>query len=115
MILLKKLRTSLSVVKLVFYAAPFYTIIVVFWSALDALVLTMGTTLATGFFVDTTIEVLNGNRSYSDIYLPLCLLLLLLCFISTASSIISLLNERIALNIRRKIEPEIVKKISSVK
>ncbi len=115
MILLKKLRTSLSVVKLVFYASPFYTIIVVFWSALDALVLTMGTTLATGFFVDTTIEVLNGNRSYSDIYLPLCLLLLLLCFISTASSIISLLNERIALNIRRKIEPEIVKKFSSVK
>jgi len=114
MILSRKTYNSFSVIYLIFKVSPFSATLVTIWSILDALILTMGMTLATAFFVETATEVLKQERPQKDVYLPLFILLLLLCFISTAKSIVSLINEYIILNIRRKLEPEIITKLSSL-
>lgn len=109
MILFKKPPKFFGVIQLVFRMSPFYALLVMFLSIVDALTSTIAITIAMANFIDTATETLHNSRLKEDVYKPLLLLLLVLFIICTIKSIISLVNSRILLDVIRKFKPEIVK------
>ena len=108
MTLPQKTYKTFDALRLVFQASPLWMVLHVLLSVIYALMPTLATALATANFVNSATVILQGERQYSDIYLPLLLLLLVLGVYTTIGSVIQLISSRISLNLQQKLKPVIV-------
>jgi len=109
MTLHKKTYKAFDAVRLVFQVSPVYIVLRTLLTITQATVLTAATALTTANFVDTATDILQGQRPRTDIYAPLVLLLVMLGLAVCIDSVSRLVNWRNHLNIRRKLEPALVK------
>lgn len=107
--LYKKSYKSKDVVELIFQISPFCTTLYVILSIIIAIISTAATTLTTAGFVDTAIDILQGEKNKSDIYLPLAMLMLVLGLNLTLNDVVSLVISYIRLQLQRKLDPVMVK------
>ena len=81
---------------------------------LTSLIPTTLTAVSTGFFVDTAVNIFAGNLATNAIYLPLSLLLLVICLGSFLANVINLLDYRIKFYLERNLMPNLVTILASL-
>jgi ATP-binding cassette subfamily B protein len=108
MILHKKTYKTYDTILLAFKLSPVWIALHMLLTLAQAIIPTAGMAIATANFVDTAMAILNGERLYGDIYLPLIVLLLVLGLVSTIGSVSRLISVRIHLNLRLKLTPAVV-------
>jgi len=104
----KKAYSLFDTLWLTFKVSPICSVLHLLLSITHAIMPTAAMALTTANFVDTATAILQGNRPYNDIYLPLVLLLLVLGLFTTIGSVIQLISARISLSMQRKFKPAIV-------
>jgi len=108
MTLSRKPHKAFDVLRLIFQASPACTGLHIILSVVQAIMPTAAMALATAYFVDTAVAILQGQRLRGDIYPPLIVLLLVLGVFTTIGSVIQLVSSRINLNLQRTLKPAIV-------
>ena len=106
----KKTYNVFDTLWLTFKVSPICSILHLLLSITHAVMPTAAMALTTANFVDTATAILQGDRPYDDIYLPLILLLLVLGIFTTIGSVTGLISSRITLSMQRKIKPAIVER-----
>ena len=96
MIILNHTYKAADALRLPFKAAPVNTVLYALLSVIQAIMPTAAMAAATANFVDTALMILQGSRSHDDIYLPLALLLTVLCVFQTVGAVIELIRSRIS-------------------
>ena len=99
-----------SVVPITFKAAPFSSIVHMLLSLIQAILPTAAIALATANFIDTATAILQGELTRGDIYMPLVILLIVLCLLNTNQTVINLFAARMRLGLRRTLNPQMVRK-----
>lgn len=110
----KRTYTAIDALYLTFQASPVVAAVHVMLSALQAVMPTAVMALATANFVDTAMNLLQGNGIHSDIYVPLILLLLVLGVFTTMGSVIQLVKSNIGIKLQRKLKPAMLHKHSAL-
>jgi ATP-binding cassette subfamily B protein len=105
----KRTYKALDVLLLAFQASPACVILHILLSIIHAIMPTAAMALATANFVDTATAILQSIRPHNEIYLPLIILLSVLCVFTTIGSIVQLVAARITLNLQCKLKPSIIK------
>lgn len=111
---IKRTNSFFSSLRLIFTISPYYAMLRVIMSIIDALASTIGTTFSMAYFIDTVTDILCKHRRESEIYGPLFFLLLILGIVSTIKSFTSLIRERILVDIQLRFKPTIIKKYASL-
>ena len=108
MTLSSKTYKSIDALRLAFIASPACASLYTLLSLMQAVLPTAATALATANFVDSAIAILRGGRPHGDIYIPLALLLLVLCLATTMGAVVQLVSSRVGLSLQRKLKPAVV-------
>jgi len=108
MTLSSKTYKSIDALRLAFIASPACASLYTLLSLMQAVLPTAATALATANFVDSAIAILRGGRPHGDIYIPLALLLLVLCLATTMGAVVQLVSSRVGLGLQRKLKPAVV-------
>jgi ATP-binding cassette subfamily B protein len=95
--------------RLMFKISPILSAVRVLMAVVQALIPTALMALATANFVDTALEILEKGRLRGDIYIPLALLLAALAAVNSFGSLVQLVDARLNLDLRRKLNPAVVK------
>ena len=101
----KRNYTAIDTFRIPFKVAPILVSLRLFLKVVDALGPTVFTALATAYFVDTAIEILNGYANRSDIYFPLALLLTTLLLRRTVDNILGIIVARLKFALERSLVP----------
>ena len=109
MTLAKRKYKSCDTLRLTYEASPvsmaLYAALPVVQSAMQTAI----TALATAHFVDTATSILQSARPYQDIYPALAVMLITLGFVNTIGSLAKLAAAKASVNLKRCLEPAIVK------
>lgn len=99
---------GIDIIWIPFKIAPFTMIIQMTLFLVEALGETIALAFATAYFVDTAIMVFESGKSIETIYLPLCILIIIIGIISVMGSLLELINARIKYVLERHLTPSIV-------
>lgn len=114
MTLQKKKYKSYDTLRMAFHASPICMSLYVLLPITQSIMQTAVTALATANFVDTATSILQSARPYQDIYPALAFVLLTLGFVNTIGAIAKLAASRVSVNLKRSLEPAIVKLLASL-
>lgn len=78
-------------------------------AVLDGLLPTACMAMGTAFFVDTATAIFKGQEDFKAIYVPLCVLLLVLAAINALQSCYSLVDSRLKQRLKQKLFPAIIR------
>ena len=110
MFLTKSSYKSFDAFKIFFKATPVTATLDILLSIIDALLRMLFIALATAYFVDTAIAVLQGTQPRGDIYIPLIILIAVMGANRIIMSVILLLMARHRLVLRHRLNPEFVQR-----
>lgn len=110
MTLTNRTYKSSDVIRITYQASPGYTVLYIVLSIIRSLMPTAAMALATAYFVDTAIAILDSQQPYDSIYLPIILMMLTLGIFTTIGAVIQLIASRISLSLERKLKPAVVEK-----
>ena len=105
----KQSYKPLGAMTLVHRASPFYSALHFGLSVICAVLPTTAMALATAGFVNTASAILQSERQYNDIFMPLFILLLVVGANTTILSIVKLLYSRMSLDLQRAVVPAVVR------
>jgi len=107
--------TGIDALRIPFQVAPVLVSIRMLMKVFDSLAPTVFLALTTANFVDTAIEILNGNAHRNDIYVPLALLLVVMLFVRTLDSVLDIVVARLKFALERKLVPAFLEARASLK
>ncbi|MDE7222490.1 MAG: ABC transporter ATP-binding protein, partial [Acetatifactor sp.] len=104
----KRKYSAIDILRLTYKCAPVSAILLLLLTAIDAIAPTSLMALSTAYFVDTAMNVLDGNESYYNIFLPLAALLALMGAANVIGSLQLMIESRVKLSLDRCLLPAVL-------
>lgn len=105
---------TMGILKTPFKYAKKYTIIIAIQKILEGVIPTLQV-LTTAKFLDTAIDIVAKNRRFSDIFIPLGLIMLLLVYSLMAEKFAKFVDVRLEMKLREKLRVSITEKRAKLK
>ena len=115
LILIQKKYKTIDILWISFKIEPFFVVLQILLAIVQAAIPTAVLALSTAFFIDTALDIFNGNVDASSIYLPIFLLILIISIKSIISSLPNTFSTKISLRLDQKLMPYILKIHASLK
>ena len=103
-----------DIIKIPFRYAPSYSALIAAEKILSGLVPTLQV-IVTAKFLDTAIAVVSGNMNYSEIFLPLISVVLLIVYSWVSEELVKLINVKLEMRLREKFRVTITEKRAKLK
>lgn len=107
-ILEKRKYRAVDILRLSYQVAPIQVILLMILTIVDGVVPTSVMAIGTAYFVDTAIAVFHGIKVFSEIYVPLILLIIITGSTSVMGSFYMLVGAKIKLLLERHLLPSII-------
>ncbi|MFL7795607.1 ABC transporter ATP-binding protein/permease [Clostridium chauvoei] len=102
-----------KVIKIVFNCAPIDALIIAMQKILDGIVPTLEVMFVADF-LDKAVEILNGNRSYNEIFLPIILLGSAVAYTWISDKLLGFVQTRLEIKLKETIRVDITEKIAKL-
>lgn len=103
-----------DIIKIPFRYAPLYSALIAAEKILSGLVPTLQV-IVTAKFLDTAIAVVSGDMNYSEIFLPLISVVLLIVYSWVSEELVNLINVKLEMRLREKFRVTITEKGAKLK
>ena len=103
-----------DIIKIPFRYAPLYSALIAAEKILSGLVPTLQV-IVTAKFLDTAIAVVSGDMNYSEIFLPLISVVLLIVYSWVSEELVNLINVKLEMRLREKFRVTITEKRAKLK
>ncbi|WP_404661120.1 ABC transporter transmembrane domain-containing protein [Haloimpatiens myeolchijeotgali] len=105
---------SIGILKIPFKYARKYSIVIGIQKILEGIVPTLQI-LVTARFLDVAIDIVSKNRDFSDIFIPLGLIVLLLVYSLMSEKLINFVNVKLEMKLRKNLRVFITEKRAKLK
>lgn len=103
-----------DIIKIPFRYAPQYAFLIGIQKVLEGVVPTIQV-IVTAKFLDTALAIVSNSKSYSDIFVPLSLVILLIAYSWTASQLSKFVDVKLEMKLRESFRTDITKKRAKLK
>lgn len=111
----KRKFNAFDIIYLTYIISPIYIFLLFVFTFFESILQTLLLALSTKYFIDTATDIFVKNKDFSNIYIPLFFLILVIAGINLFSSLYSLILSKIKFQLEKNLLPEIVKIQSYVK
>ena len=103
-----------DIIKIPFRYAPQYAFLIGIQKVLEGVVPTIQV-IVTARFLDTALAIVSNSKNYSDIFVPLSLVILLIAYSWTASQLSKFVDVKLEMKLRESFRTDITKKRAKLK
>lgn len=111
----KRKFNAFDIIYLTYIISPIYIFLLFVFTFFESILQTLLLALSTKYFIDTATNIFIKNKDFSNIYIPLFFLILVIAGINLFSSLYSLILSKIKFQLEKNLLPEIVKIQSYIK
>ncbi|MDO5717080.1 MAG: hypothetical protein Q4Q17_04700 [Tissierellia bacterium] len=104
----KRKYKAFDVLRISYQIAPLQSIMLLCITILEGIIPTSILAMSTAYFVDTALSIFNGTQAYSEIYLPLLLLILLMGILNVLESMYLVVEAKIKCMLEGTLLPAII-------